>query len=199
MLIYPALLLFPLHSMSWVDTDYKNGEIIEEEISYRQKFQSVLLKIEQGLEPDQSLNWLLFDAGLKGLVKSAKNQKDRSDRSLAVRTLPGVEMDAQNKGWAYLENGDPKKAIQFFEVALNANTGDGYRMRYNHYSLACAHAILKNEKKALENLQKAVENGLSNPSALENDCFDSVKETPKFQEILKKLRENQGDKGRKLD
>jgi hypothetical protein len=55
------------------------------------------------------------------------------------------------------------------------------------YLVATAQAELSQKKQAVEELKKAMEKGMTNPSALEDSAFDRIRNEAEFEEISAKL------------
>jgi hypothetical protein len=57
------------------------------------------------------------------------------------------------------------------------------------YNLACAFALSGQKEKALDNLEKAISAGFTDRQQYESDSdLDSLRETERFKELLKRLR-----------
>ena len=123
------------------------------------------------------------------LVDSAKNARDASDRNFARRALLTVDVDAADRGGAFLRSKAPAKAVLCFEIAVRASAHEPARYKNNLYNLACAHAKDGNVRMALDSLRKAVENGFSDKALiLRDNDLDAIRDRPEFQEILADIR-----------
>ncbi len=130
-----------------------------------------------------------FFSQIDGLVGSAKNAQDVSDRNFARRALLTVDVDAADRGGAFLRSKAPAKAVLCFEIAVRASAHEPARYKNNLYNLACADARDGNVRMALDSLRKAVENGFSDKALILRDAdLDAIKDRPEFQEILADIR-----------
>jgi ketosteroid isomerase-like protein len=76
-------------------------------------------------------------------------------------------------------------AIKSLEQAIKVGGGAAL----DFYNLACAFALSGEKEKALDNLDKAVNAGFTDRQQYETDSdLDSLRETERFKELLKKLR-----------
>jgi len=58
------------------------------------------------------------------------------------------------------------------------------------YNLACVESLLKNEKPALDYLQRAIDLGWQDLEHIDRDSdLDFIRNTPQFKEIIEKLKE----------
>lgn|ERR1700720_701699 len=56
------------------------------------------------------------------------------------------------------------------------------------YNVACFYALAGSREEALDHLDKAIQNGFGHRDWLENDSdFDSLRDEPRFQALLRKL------------
>jgi hypothetical protein len=130
-----------------------------------------------------------FFSEIDGLVKSAKEARDASDRNFARRALLTVDVDAADRGGAFLGSKVPAKAILCYEIAVRASAHDPARYGVNLYNLACAHARSGNVRMALDSLRQAVENGFSDKALiLRDNDLDAIRDRPEFREILANIR-----------
>ncbi len=53
-----------------------------------------------------------------------------------------------------------------------------------HSALASAYAVTGDNKQAVSELRKAVEDGLSNPETLNDKDFDNLRDDPAFKELV---------------
>jgi ketosteroid isomerase-like protein len=77
------------------------------------------------------------------------------------------------------------EAIKSLEQAIKVGGGTAL----DFYNLACAFALSAQKEKALDNLEKAIDAGFTDRGQYETDSdLDSLRETERFKELLKKLR-----------
>ena len=77
------------------------------------------------------------------------------------------------------------EAIKSLEQAIKVGGGAAL----DFYNLACAFALSGEKEKALDNLEKAINAGFTDRQQYETDSdLDSLRETGRFKELLKKLR-----------
>jgi ketosteroid isomerase-like protein len=77
------------------------------------------------------------------------------------------------------------EAIRNLEQAIKVGGGGAL----DFYNLACALALSAQKEKALDNLEKAIDAGFTDRQQYETDSdLDSLRETERFKELLKKLR-----------
>jgi len=123
------------------------------------------------------------------LLREAEKAGDSSGGKYARRVLLDVVMRAQNRGAGLLASTTPVKAVLCFEIAVRASEYEPARHRGMLYNLACAHARSGNARKALENLRRAVVEGLSDRNLILSDAdLESIRDTPEFREILSGIR-----------
>lgn len=130
-----------------------------------------------------------FFSEIDRLVDSAKEAQDASDRNFARRALLTVDVDAADRGRAFLRSNASAKAVLCFEIAVRASAHEPARYKNNLYDLACAHARDGNVRMALDSLRKAVENGFSDKALILRDKdLDAIRGRPEFPEILANIR-----------
>jgi len=77
------------------------------------------------------------------------------------------------------------EAIKSLEQAIKVGGGAAL----DFYNLACAFALSGEKEKALDNLEKAINAGFNDRRQYETDSdLDSLRETERFKELLKRLR-----------
>jgi len=65
-----------------------------------------------------------------------------------------------------------------------------FETAHSVYNLACVESLLKNEKPALEYLQRAIDLGWNDLEHIDRDSdLDFIRNTPQFKEIIEKLKE----------
>ena len=85
---------------------------------------------------------------------------------------------------ALMRLGQPKQALERARRALAIDPEDAAVL----YNVACVHALAGSNEEALDNLDKAIQNGFGHRDWLENDSeLDSIREEPRFQALLRKL------------
>jgi len=85
---------------------------------------------------------------------------------------------------ALMRLGQPKQALERARRALAIDPEDAAVL----YNVACVHALAGSSEEALDNLDRAIQNGFGHRDWLENDSeLDSIREEPRFQALLRKL------------
>jgi adenylate cyclase len=85
---------------------------------------------------------------------------------------------------ALMRLGQPKQALERARRALAIDPEDAAVL----YNVACVHALAGSSEEALDNLDKAIQNGFGHRDWLENDSeLDSIREESRFQALLRKL------------
>jgi len=65
-----------------------------------------------------------------------------------------------------------------------------FETAHSVYNLACVESLLKNEKPALDNLQRAIDLGWQDFEHIDRDSdLDFIRNTPRFKDIIEKLKE----------
>ena len=86
-------------------------------------------------------------------------------------------------GRLYMLSGEPKKAIEWFEEYLQLHPRDSLAM----YSISRMYAYMKNHRKAMEWLQKAMNNGFVYEWVLKSDpLMNQLRRQPQWNELMKK-------------
>lgn len=84
----------------------------------------------------------------------------------------------------YLRSKSYEKGVPVLEKLVNLEP----EKPIHHYQLSCLYACLKNKEKAFEYLENAIELGFDDREQIEeNEAFKSIREEPRFQELLQKL------------
>jgi dienelactone hydrolase len=119
-------------------------------------------------------------------LRSKSEEKERSpDRSLARRLLDLMFISSYEEAMAYLHTKDYEGAAASLGVAAEARP-DNWRV---HYELACAYALGKQKKKAIEALKKAVEKGLSDGVEIErNPRLDPIRQEAEYRKLVEGLK-----------
>ncbi|MFB0565431.1 MAG: hypothetical protein ACETWK_07105 [Candidatus Aminicenantaceae bacterium] len=167
------------------EKDYQNKEL-----AILKNSRNIISQIENYPFPEMNLNKILDKLKIEDLKREAQNSDNPApQRNLAFRMLFDLEIYASSKGWSHLEKNDFKRAITFFEVAVQAGAEDSGRQRYSFYGLARAYALNQDKKNAIKNLELAVKNGFNNVSAMEQeDDLQFIRQTPEFKKILNSIK-----------
>ncbi len=109
-----------------------------------------------------------------------------SDHALRERTL--IELQ-QKLGAAWLRAGDRGAAVKHLERAVksySARRERGYEDPFTTYYIACAHALLGEDEKALESLSEAIQrlSALNRQRAAADPDLESLRGHPAFQKLL---------------
>ena len=107
--------------------------------------------------------------------------------TIELRGAYEVNIRAGRKGGEYLQKGDYKKAILFFEITAKTSKVNPFSF-YNLYNLACTYSLDKQKKKALKSLKMAVEAGFKNRAHMEKDSdLLNIRNEKAFKEIMENL------------
>lgn len=119
---------------------------------------------------------------------------DAKDWSKSARLYAQIMQTAPNpRAWYRLgvslnKIGDSDKAMEAFEKGAAA----GLPPQFSEYGLAAVFVSKKDREKAFEHLQKAAQNGLSQPDQLSADPdLAELKTDPRFAKILEQVAQNQ--------
>ncbi|HEY6331402.1 MAG TPA: hypothetical protein VI756_18900 [Blastocatellia bacterium] len=134
-------------------------------------------------------------ADLKRAVESLKKAEDgpagSPSRLVARRVLSGFMVGLYETAQGLTYNRSYARAVQ----VLSVGTAVRPESQGLFLELAKAYAGLNQKDKALDALKKAVSNGLSNASAIEDDPdFGSLKNDPEYQRIIDGMKKG-GDRG----
>ena len=209
------------HRMEWrqkVETVHRLEKLGGKEATETLK---VILKEEKDERVlGEAANALVRTGGMGGLAYIRKLGLNR-----LVRKLPDRYALLMGQGMEFLDAGNYKEALQQFQEVLKELPGDFaanywagltclYMKRYMsavnffktalkakpknylaHYNLACAYALLGLKEKALEHLEKSIENGYDDPDHMANDeDLKLLRDDPRFRRLLDMLRRRQGEK-----
>ena len=87
-------------------------------------------------------------------------------------------------GIALVQVGEGARAIEWADRALALDSEDSGVL----YNVACVQALCGKRDRALELLEKAIQNGFGHREWLENDSdLEALRSEPRFQALLKKL------------
>ena len=90
-------------------------------------------------------------------------------------------------GHAYTRLGKHEEGLEM-DLRLTALRPEDETARYN---LACSHALVGNREEAFETLEEAIRLGYREPAHMREDPdLASIREDPRFREILERLEEN---------
>ncbi len=131
----------------------------EREIARQRSLEDGILEPIRASSPDAS-DWVVRRAEAIRETRQQRRQleaeKPPEDRRVAERVLGGVFVGALESGRRVLDAGETRRAMGFFDVAAEARPDSAAPP----LSLARCHAHLGDEKAALRDLKRAVENGL---------------------------------------
>jgi tetratricopeptide (TPR) repeat protein len=95
------------------------------------------------------------------------------------------------------ENGQQAAQARNYPIAkllLQAATVIRPEIAWAHTSLANVYAVTGDKKRAINELRKAVDNGLSSPETLNDKSYDLIREDPAFKELVARLNAKAPDK-----
>jgi tetratricopeptide (TPR) repeat protein len=151
-----------------------------------QKFIQVFGYLEGDNPLPQNLNKTFDALEIKTLERLARDE-DVYNSGLGSRQLYNLAVQARQRGIEYLQGGQIRRAVIFYEIAVRTNNAAVYTP-YDHYNLACAYARDKQTRKALKHLKLAVDAGFNNPSSLKTDPdLSNLRSHKEFQKILNRL------------
>jgi len=173
--------------------DYKNF-LKEEDKRYQKeqaqikKFIGIFAYIKKRNPGLSQLDNILSGLEIRKLQKQSKKKVKIYKHGLYRRLLEILAYKASKEASSYITQQDYIKSIIFNEIATNAGK-DSLIYGYYLYNLACSYSLNLNKKKALRNLQYAVNNGFAYLSYIENDKnLEFIKNDPKYKKIIKFLR-----------
>jgi len=124
----------------------------------------------------------------------ASSARTPEDRALAGRLLIQLALDAESLGREAYRRNVLSKAVAFFDIAADACSPREGRYPYILYNYACVLALSGDKDKALDRLDLAVGAGYADVKSLEEEKdFESIRETPRFRDLLAKLRSRDPD------
>ena len=117
-------------------------------------------------------------------MASAKNgnfSQAITELGLAIQNEPGWVMPFFTLGVVYGNQGELDKAIQAWERATQLDAD----FAKAHYNLAVAYLHKEEKARSIASLRKAIQiDKEALPSAKADPAFDSIRNTPEFQDIL---------------
>ncbi len=168
-------------------TSEENRRNIKER-EFIHRFAFVFSLIRNSDPAGMKLKKILNDLQIDSLLKEAEQNKDVYDRAMARRLLIEILIKGAREGAAYLKKGDCQRAVLFLEIVAEAGTQNFN----NYYNLACAYALAKDKKKALRNLQLAIDKGFNDASLLEKDVqLAPLRKEKEFQQLLQSLKQKE--------
>jgi predicted Zn-dependent protease len=124
-------------------------------------------------------------SAIASLKKRADEQQDSSERQVARRTLGTFSANSFESAQGLMFEKNYSAAAANLEIAALVRPESAGIF----FTLARAYALNGNRKKALEALKNAVEKGLTDASAIEqNEAFVSLREDPEFKKIIEDLK-----------
>ncbi len=160
---------------------------LQMEEDFSRNYGRIFYFIENPQKKRMGLKEILRELRIDYLLKETNKKKDIQKRSLAFRLLHEVNIRAGRKGGEYLQKGDYKKAILFFEITAKTSKVNPFSF-YNLYNLACTYSLDKQKKKALKSLKMAVEAGFKNRAHMEKDSdLLNIRNEKAFKEIMENL------------
>ncbi len=117
-------------------------------------------------------------------IESAENgnfAQAITELELAIQNEPGWVMPFFTLGVVYGNQGELDKAIQVWERATQLDAD----FAKAHYNLAVAYLHKEEKTRSIASLRKAIQiDKEALPSAKADPAFDSIRNTPEFQDIL---------------
>lgn len=137
----------------------------------------------QGPPDDTNINGLIAGIGLGDINKTAAQARNPYERGLARRLKSAIADAANEKLLTYLEQKKEQTAEYFSQVLCKACEGTrSYPAAL--YNNACVQARLGRKKQALRSLKKAVEEGFSDLTLLNEDPdMNPLRQMEEFQKI----------------
>lgn len=162
----------------------------ERELNIAHDFYQVLSLIHHGEPAQLRLTKLLPALKLERLKKAAQS-KDIYERGLGIRQLYNLADQTRTEAGKFHQQGNYLKAILSYEIALEVEGKSPFRP-YDLYNLACAHARAGHKKKALKNVELAVEAGFNRLETINSDPdLNSIRNEPGFVKIVARIKQDQ--------
>jgi len=121
---------------------------------------------------------------LDGFRKQAAQKENERDRLTAARVLDSTWIRLNEAAAFDLQRGNYRQAISNLEIMARIRPENPQV----HFQLARSFALAGDRKGALRSLEKAIEKGFADLSALQGSPdFESLKQDPQFQKLLQKL------------
>lgn len=134
---------------------------------------------------------------MQRMIESLRNMTDDIFDTIAAQTQDRTENARQNpkaeelsgEGIAKYQAGDYRAALGLFEKAHEVAADDSVVM----YNLACMHAMLGENEKALDWLEKSVAGGFYSPGKIESDSdLEKLRDEPRFKAALANAQQHAG-------
>lgn len=164
--------------------EVKNGEKVErEQLQAQQRMEAPVLKVLYDLESGtaEPANTLRAQALAADLRKSLEREKD-SNRGVPLRrTLGNIRIVAFGASETTRRRKDYSGTAALYAIARETRP-DSPELTYN---VACAYALQGDKKKALRELQKAIELGFRDIDNMRADSdLESLRKEPEFQKLI---------------
>jgi tetratricopeptide (TPR) repeat protein len=122
---------------------------------------------------------ILGDEGLEALLEAGVKTEGLNPYTVAVRI---------HLGNSYLERKEFAKALDQYQRALEIEPKNSIV----HYNVACTYAQMGQADEALDALERSVECGYRDVDWMEKDGdLDSLRDLPRYQALVRKLRERE--------
>lgn len=158
-----------------------------EEDARQLKYLRDLLTLKETLKDadNRAVAFSELKSSIASLKKQADSKEDSSERQVARRALGAFSANSFEGAQALMFEKNYSAAALNLEIAALVRPESAGIL----FSLARAHALNGNKKKALEALKNAVEKGLSDAAAIEqNEAFVGLREDPEFKRIVGELK-----------
>jgi hypothetical protein len=158
-----------------------------EEDSRQMKYLRDLLTLKETLKDfdNRAVAFSELKSSIANLKKRADDKENSSERQVARRTLGAFSANSFEGAQALLFEKNYSAAALNLEIAALVRPESAGIF----FSLARAQALNGNKKRALEALKTAVEKGLSDAAAIEqNEAFAGLREAPEFKKIIGELK-----------
>jgi dienelactone hydrolase len=126
---------------------------------------------------------------LEKMHRDAQLPEDGLDRRVARRVLLGTFVGAIEHGGELLAQKKYVEAVQAWELALLAKPDDSPFSGETYYGLAAAQAGVRNTRRAVDALERAITNGFRDRDRIEHEpAFDRLRNDPKFAAAISALK-----------
>ncbi|HEV2763235.1 MAG TPA: hypothetical protein VGV38_09705, partial [Pyrinomonadaceae bacterium] len=140
-----------------------------------------------GADPDEgALAAAEFRRAAADLRRAARAEADTGERRVARRVLGQVFAQFYERAADLRARGEKASAVVAgLELAAELSPDNPQLL----FELACAHAVNRDRKKALELLRRAVEKGFADADQLaRHDALTSLRAEPAYQELLARIK-----------